>query len=113
MILSFELSMPNNNAWNGKWSGEGRLYAKIVNFGKTKKAEKHAQEILDEGYFYYNFGDGWGAGVTVRKVDAREAAKIRKNTVGFSGYDWMVDTIKLYGKIMNTNQVKEYHKKQA
>ena len=113
MILSFTLSMPNNNSWNGKWSGEDRLYVRTINFGKTKKAEKHANEILQEGSFYYNFGDGWGASVAVAKVDAKEAAKLRKISAGFSGYDWMIESIKHYGEIMNTNQIKEYLKKQA
>ena len=99
MFLSFTLSMPNNNSWNGKWSGEDRFYAKVVNFGRTKKAEADAKQILDKGYFYYNFGDGWGAGISVEKVDAKKAQQIRKKSVGFCGYDWMVDDIKLYGEI--------------
>lgn len=94
MIISFILSMPNNNAWNGKWSGEDRCYAKVINLGRTKKAEKLGTEILEKGYFYYNFGDGWGAGVTAKEVDAKEAAKIRKKSVGFCGYEWMIDSIR-------------------
>ena len=102
MILCFELSMPNNNSWNGKWSGKGRYYAKTVNFGKTKKAEKHAQEILDKGSYYYNFGDGWGASVSVKQVTAKEAATARRKSVGFCGYDWMVESIKQHGKIQSS-----------
>ena len=92
MILSFTLSMPNNNAWNGRWSGEDTLYVRAINF-KTKKAAARAQEILDEGYFYYNFGDGWGAGVTVKEVDSKEARTLRRKSAGFCGYDWMIDSI--------------------
>lgn len=94
MILNFELSMPSNNAWNGKWGSEGEFYAKIINFGKTQKAETKAQAILDEGYFRYSFGDGWVAGVSVKKVAAKEAGKIRRKSKGFCGYDWMVDSIR-------------------
>ncbi len=94
MILAFTLSMPGVNSWNGKWSGEGRLYAKVINFGRTKKAIAKASEILDIGYFRYNFGDGWSAGVKVTEVDAKEAAKIRRNSKGFYGYDWMIESIK-------------------
>lgn len=107
MILSFTLSMPNNNSWNGKWSGENRFYAKVINFGRTKKGEAAAQKILDESYYYYNFGDGWGAGVSVKEVDAREAAKIRRKTAGFCGYDWMIDSIREFNEILNTNQAKD------
>ena len=40
MILCFELSMPSVGSWNGKWGGANSYYAKIINFGRTKKAEK-------------------------------------------------------------------------
>ena len=99
MILSFTLSMPNVGSWNGKWTGVNDLYAKIVNFGRSKKAEQKAQEILDKGYYHYNFGDGWSAGVTVKNVSAKEAAKIRRASKGFCGYDWMVTSIRDKGKI--------------
>lgn len=93
MILSFELGMHNNNSWNGRWSGENAYYAKAINFGRGKSANDKAKEILDKGYFYYNFGDGWCASVTVEEVDSREAAKIRRKSKGFCGYDWMITSI--------------------
>jgi len=99
MILSFELSMPGVSSWNGKWSGESELYAKTINFGKSQKAEKKAKEILVKGYYGYSFGDGWSAGVSVKQVDAKEAAKIRRKSSGFCGYDWMVDSIRDNGEI--------------
>lgn len=99
MILSFQLSMPNNNSWNGKWTGDDVFYAKVINFGRSKKADKNAESILNKGYFHYNFGDGWAAGIDVKEVDSGEARSIRKKTKGFCGYDWMVDSIRLYGEI--------------
>ena len=99
MIISFELSMPNNNSWNGKWSGEDRFYAKVVNLGRTKKATEKGQEIIDKGYFHYNFGDGWAAGITAKEVDTKQAAAIRKKSVGFCGYEWMIDSIRQNGRI--------------
>ena len=59
MILCFELSMPSNNSWNGRWSGEERNYCKVINFGRTKNSEHKAKAILNQGYFVYSFGDGW------------------------------------------------------
>lgn len=97
MILCFELSMPNVASWNGKWSGEGTLYAKIINFGHSKKAKAKADSLL--GYYHYHFGDGWSAGVDVKEVDAKEAGKIRRKSKGFCGYDWMVESIRYNGKI--------------
>lgn len=92
MLISFELSMPNNNAWNGKWSGEGRCYARVRSY-------ENPQSWMEKDYYYYNFGDGWGAGVTVKKVDAEQARKLRKASVGFCGYEWMIDSIEKHGRI--------------
>lgn len=99
MILSFELSMPSNNSWNGRWSGDSKLYAKVLNIGRTQKAEKKGREILENAPYYYNFGDGWAASVSVKAVDAKEAGQIRRKSQGFCGYDWMVRSIQDAGKI--------------
>jgi len=99
MILCFTLSMPGVASWNGKWSGDGKLYAKIHNFGKTKKATEKAKNILSKKSYGYSFGDGWFADVSVHEVDAKEAGKIRRKSRGFCGYDWMVTSIRLNGEI--------------
>ena len=91
MLISFELSMPGNNAWNGRWSGEGSCYAMVKSFRKNPPKL---------GYYDYNFGDGWRAAVTVREVTASAAAKLRKQSKGFAGYDWMVDEIIQHGRIL-------------
>ena len=93
MILSFTLSMPNVGSWDGKWSGQDRLYVKVISFGRSKEQNDRAKEILDKGYFHYSFGDGWSAGVTVKKVDSRDRERLRKKSAGFCGYDWMVQSI--------------------
>jgi WD40 repeat protein len=62
-IICFELSMPNVGSWNGRWSGEGRCYARICKFGRSKTTKEQAAKILAGESFYYNFGDGWGASV--------------------------------------------------
>lgn len=98
MLIEFKLSMPNIGSWNGKWTGEGKYYAVIRNFPKSK--EEVAKRILDQGYFYYNFGDGWGASITARQVDSKEASKIRKKSSGFYGYEWMIDSIIKNNKII-------------
>ena len=99
MKVCFELSMPNVGSWDGKWTGANNLYAKIVDFGKGKANEAKAQEILSAKSYYYNFGDGWCASVSVRPVDGKEAAKIRRATKGFYGYEWMIDSIRQKGCI--------------
>lgn len=99
MILCFTLSMPSNNSWNGRWSGEDRVYAKVVNFGKTKKGWAKAAIIRDNEPYSYNFGDGWRASIAVKEVDSNEAAKLRRKSAGFCGYDWMIQSIKDKGEI--------------
>jgi hypothetical protein len=97
MIISFELSMPSNNSWNNRWSGEGRLYARVVNVGTSKSAREKYEKLI--GYHSYSFGDGWRAAITVREVTGSAARKIRKDSLGFCGYDWMIDSIRAHGKI--------------
>jgi hypothetical protein len=99
-ILCFELSMPNVGSWNGRWSGEGRCYARIRKFGRSKAAKEQAAKILTEGSYYYNFGDGWAASVSVREVTAAEAGKIERRSAGFCGYEWMIDSIIRDGEIL-------------
>ena len=98
MLVSFTLTMPNNNAWNGKWSGEGNLYAVVKSF-RSKAEIERAEAALEKGYFYYDFGDGWGAAVTVKEVDRGQAAKLRRNSKGFCGYNWIIDELLRWGKI--------------
>jgi hypothetical protein len=99
-IICFELSMPDRGSWNGRWSGEGRPYARIRKFGGSKATKEKAARILAEGSYYYNFADGWGASVSVRDVTPSEAAKIERKSAGFCGYDWMIDSIIRDGEIL-------------
>ena len=92
MTLCFELSMPGVGSWNGRWSGEEYFYAKIKKLGTSKKAKIKAQEMVGKS-FRYDFGDGWAARITVREVSGREITDIQKQSRGFCGYDWMVDSI--------------------
>jgi hypothetical protein len=110
MLLAFELTMPNVGSWNGKWTGSDRLYVKILNFTQrygTSKAAKEKLDSIKDKSFYYNFGDGWSASVSVKQVDVNKAAKLRSKSAGFYGYDWMIDSILQYGKILNSSQIKE------
>jgi hypothetical protein len=103
MNLCFTLSMPGRNSWNGRWSGEDALYAKVLNFRGKKDVEK-ARSILETGYYDYNFGDGWRAGISIKEVDPKESARIRRKSAGFNGYDWMVESIVEIGVIKTRTQ---------
>ena len=102
MMICFELFMPGRNSWNGRWSGEDRVYARIVNLGRTKKARVKGEAIIQGGAYSYAWSDGWCARVVVREVDAAEANRIRKRSAGFCGYDWMIDSIRYHGEIRAT-----------
>jgi hypothetical protein len=103
--LVFTLTMPGRASWNGKWSGEGNLYAITKTFGSSKKAQEKIRS-LDGKSFDYAWPDGWRACVEVKEVDAREAQRIRKRSKGFHGYGWMVDSILNYGAIYATHDEK-------
>lgn len=91
MNIIFELTMPNCGSWNRIDTGnkEGCFIFKKVD---TKTAEK----LIGTSH-YYNFGDGWGANIKITK-----GRKCRTN--GFRGYDWMVEEIIKYGKIINLTE---------
>lgn len=94
-IICFMLSMPSNNSWNGKWTGDDVFYART----RIVTNKEKAKEILNDGSFSYNFGDGWRARVDVKRVTSAERKKIDKNTKGFCGYEWMIDSIIQHGDI--------------
>ena len=102
MILLFTLSMPNSGSWNGKWSGEGRLYCKKRTVPK-ETLTKILGDSTNKG-FYYNFGDGWGASVKVQIVTSQDAAKMVRKSAGFCGYDWMIDEIVQHGRILGMEE---------
>lgn len=94
-MLVFELSMPRNNSWNGKWSGEEKKYIRTRSLRHLSICKK----IVDNSPYIYSFGDGWVASVTVRETTSEQARKLIKQSDGFCGYDWMIDEIIKDGKI--------------
>lgn len=89
--LLFTLSMPGNNSWNGKWSGNEQFFGIIRSF--REKNRENFEKILKNGYYTYAFGDGWVAGISIKELSAKELRTTRKKIKGFCGYDWMVDSI--------------------
>ena len=86
-IISFELKMPNVGSWNRKWTGESKKHYIIM-----KMTDNEFEKLSSDSY-YYNFGDGWGASISIEIIDSKEAIKRRKLSKGFCGYDWMVYSI--------------------
>lgn len=96
-ILKFQLFMPVAASWNGKWTGEGRYYA------RTREVSKEKTEQLQDSYSY-SWSDGWRARVEITQTDSGGAAEVEEKSVGFSGYDWMIDAILKFGEILDTKE---------
>lgn len=108
-LVSFELTMPNVGSWNGKWTGADKKYYVIEKISDKYLASKeHFKTLLEKGKdsWHYSWGDGWGANVKAEIIDAAEAKKRRKLSAGFCGYNWMIDSVKYYGEILNSAEQK-------
>lgn len=93
MTMAFILTMPSNNSWNGKWTGDDRLYVVTRRFQNDANAPK-------PGRYTHNFGDGWVAAITAKEVTTDEARELVKKSKGFCGYEWMVDSIIKDGRVI-------------
>lgn len=97
-MIAFILTMPNNNSWNGRWSGDRDLFVIV------KKIEKKlANELLEIENFRYRWDDGWTANIEIKEIDSKEANKLRKKSQGFRGYEWMINSIIENKKIIKNN----------
>jgi hypothetical protein len=101
MILSFELTMPGVASWNGIWTQSQNPHF------RTRKVSKETGISLLEGKEFENYSyawsDGWRANVEVKRIDGKTRKKLEKITVGFSGYDWMINSILSHGAIYASN----------
>lgn len=105
--ICWELTMPNSGSWNGRWSGENKKYYIIIKIQRrgnsfTKILELLKQDESKSVSFYYNFGDGWGANVSLSLINTLEARERKKISAGFCGYDWMIESILQNGKIISS-----------
>jgi hypothetical protein len=111
MKVSFQLTMPNVGSWNGKWTGADRKYYVIRNIHKTRQRAMAAKigSLLGEKSavsFHYSWNDGWGANVKMEIVDGPEGSKRMRQSSGFCGYEWMIDSILEFGEILNEPEMK-------
>ena len=94
--VEFRLTMPRRGSWDNRWSGEDRNYTLI------RELDTDQANRIDGQSWSYNWPDGWRAEVRARVV--REGEDL-KSSHGFHGYDWMVTSILLYGKIYADHEV--------
>ena len=79
----------------------------LVKRPDTQKAKAKTEALLQQGSWYYGWSDGWGASVSVREVDAKEARRVRNESKGFCGYEWMVTSILERGKILADHEIEQ------
>jgi len=91
MILQYILTMPNRGSWNGRWSGEDDLYAICVKY--SPKEVERIMKNENQRSWYYRWSDGWSARVEAKVITPKEAIRVRKQSQGFCGYNWMIPSI--------------------
>lgn len=94
--FAFILTMPGNNSWNGKWTGDGECYARTATPLDEDSRQRYEKLV---GNHSYNFGDGWRANVQVKHITVAERKELEKKSKGFCGYDWMIASLLKDGKI--------------
>jgi hypothetical protein len=97
MKLVFTLRMPRANTPGG-WTGADKVYARVFPLA-SKAATREAEALATPGRYGYDFGGGWCASVRVQVVDDARGRAVKKASVGFAGYDWMIDSIRRLGSI--------------
>jgi hypothetical protein len=94
MLIGFYLELPPN-PWN-IWPLEEKLFARVRCIRKPWLA---VLEAVRQGSFTHTLGDEWIVRIHVKEIDQKEAARIRKTSVGFGVYEWMIESIMAHGKI--------------
>lgn len=95
--VEFRLTM------NGRWSGEDELHTIVRRVSAKQVAELGIAEDR-VGRWYHRWDDGWSACVVGRLMQPGERAK---KSVGLRGYDWMVNSILLVGRILYDDELRE------
>lgn len=85
-MIVFKLTMSGVGSWNGRWSGEGKFYAKAM-------YETSVPRNLWGKSFFYRWDDGYEACVDILKMPFKEARKMERKSNGLFRYDWMIRSI--------------------
>lgn len=97
--LLFSLSMPNPPSWNGKWSLAHEKHTRARSFTDAE-FDNLPKNIV--GTHSYRWNDGWTAQIDVTVTDSAQAKERHlKNSAGFCGYDWMINSLIDCGKIQS------------
>lgn len=107
----FEYHPANIGSWDGKWSGSGKVFAKLKSISKEQKEKLEQMGFSiqkgDSHSFHYDFWDGWSCNVIMKVGTKKEFQSIMKQSQGFLGYDWMIKDILECGRIVGENRRKD------
>ena len=102
-IISFEYHTTQIGSWDKKWSGSGKVFAKLKTISKEQKEKLEKMGFaIQKGKshsFHYDFQDGWACNVTMTVGTKKEFQSIMRQSQGFLGYDWMIQDILENGQI--------------
>lgn len=93
-MIIFRLTMVKVPTWDGTWSGADKVFVR-------RRLDSVVPASVVGRVFIYEWDDGWSVRISVEKVSAVEAIGIAKQSKGFCGYDWMIDSIIKYGEILD------------
>jgi len=102
MNLSFQLTFPKVNTWDGNFTGSDKNYIIAKSVSKIDYNRIMGQSSTKS--FSYDFGDGWIAKIEIKKIDKKQVKNIQKTSDGFMNYEWMADSIINFGEILNDEQ---------
>ena len=95
--LLFTLTIPKPPSWNGKWSLAHEKHTRARTFLDNEYYQLPLNII---GTHYYRWNDGWTAQIDVTVTNSdRKKERHLKNSAGFCGYDWMIDSLLKCGEI--------------
>lgn len=103
----FILTMPGVGSWNRKWTGADKLYCRTRSYPFNKKTiltESVLGRVLAYENRSYDFCDGWIANVRIMVCTAQEKKNYDKKSQGFCGYEWMIDEIEKYKRILTKQE---------
>lgn len=63
--------------------------------------------MLAAHWYSYRWSDGWVASIEVLECTSAEARFIRRRSLGFNGYDWMIDSILARGCILADHEIEK------
>jgi len=110
--VEFRLTMPGKNSWNGKWTGEDKIY--VIYKTLTKKKVEQLGLTTTSKSFCYSWDDGWRADVRTRILEKGEKKKNKRNKIRLKwivlSINYEIISIKVVINIIYTSICKIYKK---